>query len=384
MRGAAPSAGAGARDEASTLEDEDESFWRSEGRRGCEEKAAQALPWKDEPVVAGGSSSDSSSISGQSSADLPCSADMAPCDVPESQSPPTRRRMGDAAALERLDDESLRARKGESGAAADEPDDMNDAALLWRACAAPVKHLLDEDDTSAGAGLIGLDVPYPCAASETSDAVEPRGAPEPNDEMDPRGPCGPPSEASDELEPCVLMLARRCSRLCGASLYVAGAWPGRSRMPRPKSVDVSSDEAVDDEDDEPPPRMGARALTGELCADDDDDECDGLPRSSDKAGPNVRDGAAVTAVEVMRPCGRGLWARLLAVEPLRDVLGDDGVVPSGTVWTKQQRLPYGHAPSSQKVRQISDLNCGREGRASDLARAHAESRRGRTLGWRGA
>jgi hypothetical protein len=52
----------------------------------------------------------------------------------------------------------------------------------------------------------------------------------------------------------------------------------------------------------------------------------------------------------------GLAERLPATDPLRGEPA--GESDSGRAWMKQQRLPYGHEPCCQNVRQISDLNCG--------------------------
>lgn len=176
------------------------------------------------------------------------------------------------------------------------------------------------------------------------------------------------SEASDDEEGPPLRLARRWRRLCGASLKTGGAWPGRSRIPRPKSVDDSK-WAVEVDAGE---AAGGAALSSSFieCLGDppltDDDELDVEPMSSERAGPNVRDGAPVMAVEVMRACPRdGLAERLPATDPLRGEPA--GESDSGRAWMKQHRLPYGHEPCCQKVRQISDLNCERR-RGSARAR----------------
>lgn len=78
--------------------------------------------------------------------------------------------------------------------------------------------------------------------------------------------------------------------------------------------------------------------------------------SSERAGPNVRDGAPVMAVEVMRACVReGVTGRVEGADVLYAAVSVE--LASGTAWMKQQRLPYGQLPWFQKVRQISDLNC---------------------------
>lgn len=80
------------------------------------------------------------------------------------------------------------------------------------------------------------------------------------------------------------------------------------------------------------------------------------PMSSARAGPKVRDGAPVMAVEVMRACVRdGVVGRVFGADSFGgEALGE---LASGTAWMKQQRLPYGQEPCVQNVRQISDLNC---------------------------
>lgn len=109
-----------------------------------------------------------------------------------------------------------------------------------------------------------------------------------------------------------------------------------------------------------------------------------MPINSDSAGPNVRDGAPVIAVEVMRACVRdGVLGRVLGA----DNLGGDafGELASGTACMKQHRLPYGQEPWVQNVRQISDLNCGKEWRArSQKESGHSATAHGLkyTFGWR--
>lgn len=149
------------------------------------------------------SSRASSSMAGQSSAAFLLAAAAAD-DGDESQSCPTRWRTGEPAPDERLDDDPERVRSGEHAMADDEADElvMNEWVLSWRVCGAPKPNAPE-------VGTVGLD--DDAAASEASDDDE-----------------GPP-----------LRLARRWRRLCGASLKTGGAWPGRSRMPRPKSVDDS-------------------------------------------------------------------------------------------------------------------------------------------------
>lgn len=157
------------------------------------------------------------------------------------------------------------------------------------------------------------------------------------------------SDDSEVEDGPALRLARRFRRLCGASLYVGGACPGRSRIPSPNRAEDSRLAELK------PYELSARTLcTGELCVEKDDTSPE--PMSSDKDGPKVRDGAPVTAVEVMRACVREGLAGRVAVT---DIFGGDESFEfaSGTAWMKQQRLPYGQLPWFQNVRQISDLNC---------------------------